>query len=155
MTEWSRRRFAGPRCGISLATSFAAEGKQKEWETGLQHFGSSSCSHKYWWEKRNNSPLFWVLKDDHVKFLISGASLFLRTAPTPNGCVQDQGFDVSARAKGILLRHPLGWAHPSPMAEDRHYHWTAPAWESPSGATQRSVVRSDLKTPGEPEPLLE
>lgn len=33
--EQGGQRFAGPRCGISLATSFGAEGKQKEWEAGL------------------------------------------------------------------------------------------------------------------------
>lgn len=46
MMERSGRRFAGPKCGISLATSFGAEGKQKEREAGLQRFGSSPCSHK-------------------------------------------------------------------------------------------------------------
>lgn len=41
MTEQGGRGFAGPRCGISLATSFGAEGKQKKLEAGLQRAGSS------------------------------------------------------------------------------------------------------------------
>lgn len=89
-------------------------------------------------------------KREHAKFPVSGVLLFLGTAPIPKGHEHDQGVMYLAEQ-----RAPTGLSPSIAHGMDWHCHRNPPAPEPPGGATQGSVVQPDLKTPGEPEPLLE